>query len=292
MSSPSSQRRPAVDAIAQQTGFSTDAVESMLQSLVRGGGRMAQFDHPEFGGPGQWMPGGMIMISDLSNRDLEQRVDRLCDALAELVDREPVGSSSAGQQAQSQMSGGLTTARDALDRTEDHLSTASSRDGASWYPAELGRPDASGTQNHTRYAWFSAAHRLVVDDGERVTVYDTGDHRIGGVSQQQGVQRSVTFASQHGTVALDRLPVVSVDGARQAARSANSAVTTTAMPTRPAPHQAPSEMPEPSGDGHAPAVAGGSDPFAALEKLAALRERGIVDDDEFRAKKAELLKRI
>jgi hypothetical protein len=31
---------------------------SMLQSVMDGNGTMAQFNHPEFGGAGQWMQGG------------------------------------------------------------------------------------------------------------------------------------------------------------------------------------------------------------------------------------------
>jgi hypothetical protein len=44
-----------------------------------------------------------------------------------------------------------------------------------------------------------------------VTVYDTLDHQIGGVSQQQGSGGSLTFTSQYGTVSVSSLPIVSVD---------------------------------------------------------------------------------
>jgi hypothetical protein len=39
----------------------------MLFSIVSGRGGMAHFSHPRFGGSGQWMAGGAIMISDMSN---------------------------------------------------------------------------------------------------------------------------------------------------------------------------------------------------------------------------------
>ena len=40
----------------------------------------------------------------------------------------------------------------------------------------------------------------------RVAVYDTGDHRIGGVSQQQsGAGGGLRFSSQHGDVDLAQL---------------------------------------------------------------------------------------
>ena len=49
---------------------------------------------------------------------------------------------------------------------------------------------------------------LVVDDGSRRIVYDTGTHRISGVSQQQSGPRSLRFQSQDGDVRLDDLTVV------------------------------------------------------------------------------------
>src|SRR4051812_30189658 len=49
----------AIKDLAGRYGISTDAVMAMLQALVRGNGSMAQFNHPELGGGGQWMRGGM-----------------------------------------------------------------------------------------------------------------------------------------------------------------------------------------------------------------------------------------
>jgi hypothetical protein len=57
-----------IEEVAQRHGFSTDAVMSMLESVIRGNGSMAQFNHPEFGGSGQWMRGGMTMVSDPVHR--------------------------------------------------------------------------------------------------------------------------------------------------------------------------------------------------------------------------------
>ncbi len=55
-----------------------------------------------------------------------------------------------------------------------------------WWPAELGYASGSGAQNNIRYAYFSNTRRLAVDINGQVTVYDTLDNQIGGVSQQQG----------------------------------------------------------------------------------------------------------
>ena len=78
-----------------------------------------------------------------------------------------------------------------------------------WWPEDLGTPVAAGRQGDVRYAYFADAHRLAVDRGGVITVYDTADHRIGGAGQQQGGGRlDLVFTSQHGTVRPELLRVV------------------------------------------------------------------------------------
>ena len=78
-----------------------------------------------------------------------------------------------------------------------------------WWPKELGQPDTAGGQNDLRYAYFADKHRLAISRGGKVTLYDTADHQIGGVSQQQvGSRGDVAFTSQHGNVTLSELKVV------------------------------------------------------------------------------------
>src|SRR2546425_7791047 len=62
-----------VTALAQRYGVSTEAVVTLLQALLHGHGTMAQFDHQELGGRGQWMPGGMVMVGDMFNQALKGR---------------------------------------------------------------------------------------------------------------------------------------------------------------------------------------------------------------------------
>ena len=42
--------RRTINHLAQRYGFSSEAVMTMLQSVIEGHGTMAQFNHPEFGG--------------------------------------------------------------------------------------------------------------------------------------------------------------------------------------------------------------------------------------------------
>ena len=134
-------------------------------------------------------------------------------------------------------------------------------------------PNGSGGQNQVRYAYFNPARRLAVELNGRVTVYDSLEHEISGVSQQQGSQGSLTFTSQYGTVSVSSLPIVSVDGAPGDARERR----------RPA-----SPKVEPNRGETTRAV----DIFAKIERLAELQQKGILSPEEFAAKKAELLSRL
>lgn len=77
--------------------------------------------------------------------------------------------------------------------------------GEKWWPDDLGQPSTSGAQNGMRYAFFPDKQRLLIEQDGKLTTYDSGDHRIGGVSQQGGGASSLTFTSQNGSVDLDQL---------------------------------------------------------------------------------------
>jgi hypothetical protein len=77
-----------------------------------------------------------------------------------------------------------------------------------WWPEGMGDPSTSGSQNDTRYAFFPSEHRLLIEQGGKLTTYDSGNHKIGGVAQQQSGSSSLTFTSQDGLVDLDDLKQV------------------------------------------------------------------------------------
>ena len=86
--------------IAQRHGVSADAVLTLLRALVAGHGTMAQFNHPELGGMGQWTQGGMTMVGDMFNHGLKARVNALCTELASLLQAQPSGIAVAPAQPQ------------------------------------------------------------------------------------------------------------------------------------------------------------------------------------------------
>src|SRR3954470_15139868 len=190
-----------LQGIAERHGVSTDAALTLLRALVAGRGGMAQFNHPELGGMGQWSQGGMTMVGDMFNQALRARVDALCTELASLLRTEPSIVVAAPSQSQSQSQAGVSTSASLF------VSGAGAAAGA-WWPTELGNPSSAGAQNDLRYAVFPATRRLAIERGGRVTVYDTGDHMISGVSQQQSGDQSLTFTSQRGLVRLADLPVL------------------------------------------------------------------------------------
>ncbi|TQK03529.1 SHOCT domain-containing protein [Herbaspirillum sp. SJZ107] len=299
-----------IDDIAKRYGYSTEAVLGMLQAVINGNGRMAQFNHPEFSGSGQWMSGGMTMVSDMFNNSLKASIDKLCAELAQLVATQPdlLGSGSF----QSQQQGGQQQASHGAGRDDVAWHQAAAGSGASlfvapapggaadWWGPGLGRPDSTGAQNGVRYAYFAQARRLAIDVNGKVTVYDTQDHRIGGFSQQQSLGGSLGFTSQHGLIDVAKLPVVSVDGAApavppsQAAPAASPAPAVSPAPVA-SPPSAASPAPAPSAAAAQPANAvnaAGMDIFAMIDRLAELRSRNILTEAEFNAKKTELLARL
>jgi hypothetical protein len=281
-----------IEEVAQRHGLSTDAVMSMLESVIRGNGSMAQFNHSEFGGSGQWMQGGMTMVSDMFDNYLKDRVHGLCSELSRLVATQPdlihsgsFQSQSRGTQQQGNDSGGQRYQPSAGHGGSNQQQTEAGPVGpvgpmslfveaapgisGDWWPADLGRPNSTGAQNDVRYAFFVQPRRLAIEVNGKVTVYDTLDHQINGFSQQQSRGASLTFGSQHGLVAVAGLPIVSVDGVPQPASS----------PQQEQPVGIQSDARE-------------ADVFATIEKLAQLHAKGILSDEEFAAKKAELLSRL
>ncbi len=77
--------------------------------------------------------------------------------------------------------------------------------GTVWWPADLDHTSTSGAQNDQRYAFFPDKHRLLIEQNGRLAIYDSGDHRIGGVAQQASAGPRLSFTSQHGPVRLDDL---------------------------------------------------------------------------------------
>ena len=128
-----------------------------------------------------------------------------------------------------------------------------------------------------RYAYFPNQRRLAIERGGSVELYDTGEHLIGGVSQQQGGTDSLAFTSQRGPVQLEALRRVRQE-------------------TAAAPNVTNVEPPATAGPSWHAETSPASDKVHSvleiIEKLAALHERGVLTDGEFNEKKTELLGRL
>lgn len=270
-----------VNNLSQRYGFSPDAIAHMLFAVLNGNGYMAQFNHPEFGGGGQWMRGGMIMLGDMFNNGLKGTVDALCSEISDILVNQPGLLRSGSFQSQSQSGGSQQNQAAGAPMGESSLFVPDP--ATHWWPEELGSPNASGDQNNTRYAYFAYSHRLAVETGGQVWVYDTLDHQIGGFSQQQGSGGSILFSSQFGTVNLSTLPVISING--QAPAPAH-----TPEATQPAPVAV--AVAETAAPAVTETAAAESDIFTAIERLGDLREKGILTDEEFSNKKAQMLERL
>ncbi|MGB1311365.1 MAG: SHOCT domain-containing protein [Leucothrix sp.] len=241
-----------VSDLSSRYNLSREAIIHMLISVNNGGGSMAQFSSPELGGSGQWMRGGMTMVGDMFNNALRNTVDNLCtelsDSLAsfQIFPVVPAGAPESNQ----------------------------------WWPSDLGNPFSSGSQNNTRYAIFTG--KLVVDVNGQITVYDTLDHNIGGVSQQQGNDSSLTFSSQYGTVLVKQLPVISGQNLNQQPEQGEAEESNVVEPVQADMQDADSSKTDYSAD----------EMIVLIGKLAQLRDSGAISTQDFEAKKLELMARI
>jgi hypothetical protein len=153
--------------------------------------------------------------------------------------------------------------------------------GNAWWPAELGNPSSSGGQNETRYAYFPQSQRLAILHNGKIRLYNTLNHQITGVQQQQGgYSGSLTFSSQYGTFGVDTLPLESPGGGEAVVEPAAPSLEAAATPVAI------------SRQGSGSSLQSHDDILKTLERIADLHQKGILSDDEFKSKKAELLSRL
>jgi hypothetical protein len=268
MKSLTSSGRQQVETIAAKYNLKTETVEALLKAVVQGNGTMAQFDIAELGGSGQWMKGGMTMVGDMFNNTLKGTVDKLCTELSQLVSSEVLYQDANDK----------TTEWDAESEHE------TGNNGSSW-PSIFGNPTSSGSQNNFRYAYFAPVRRLVIEENGRRTIYDTKHHIITGISQQQGQGNSYKFTSQDGPVDLASLQLISEP-------------TTQIQPTPEIAYDVTStaDLHHESQDLSTAGQTFDRSPqdiiIATIEKVNVLFEKGQITEEEFKAKKQELLSRL
>ncbi|KQT49243.1 hypothetical protein ASG52_09765 [Methylobacterium sp. Leaf456] len=255
MSEDTAERRANLAAVAERHGVSVDVVQHLARALEAGHGNMAQFDHPDLGGLGQWSRGGMIMVGRMNDHALKARVDALCTELAAtLPPPETHGLPGAGN----------------------------------WWPEGLGVPSSVGAQDGTRYAFFPTSRRLAVETGGRIRLYDLGDRELTGVSQQQSGTGSFRFSGPAGSFALsDLTPVEAEPKEAEGSKAAPKAEPPPKPESSPAPRQ---ETPAPAKP--ASPMTGADDILSILERLAELHRKGVLTEAEFAQKKTELLARL
>ena len=249
--------KPAVlQSVADRHGVSIDAVRHLMRALESGNGTMAQFNHPELGGFGQWSSGGMTMIGNMFDANLKSRVAAICSELAQSL---PPGGWDEPQAG-----------------------------SGNWWPADLGRPSTSGAQNTMRYAYFPDTRRLAVETDGVLALYDTGHHDISGVSQQQGGTQSLRFTGRTGVIdleALQRIDSTPAPNWPPEPKPFRPEPLVASFPSDGLPHS-PADFGQPDSPGPT------GDVLSTLERLSDLHRKGVLTEHEFSAKKAELLARL
>jgi len=249
----------AIDDIAAKYSLKVESVEAMVRAVVQGNGTMAQFNIPELGGNGQWMKGGMTMVGDMFNNSLKAKVDNLCLELSNLVSTKVIYE-------------------EPVENLSELKSKSSSSSSSSW-PSVFGNPTSSGAQNNFKYAYFAPVKRLVIEENGTRKIYDTKHHQISGVSQQQSGSRSYQFTSQDGPVDINSLSLISEPEGHSETQV-----------------QETPGMAYDVSHGSSSKVEAGQTPediiIATIGKVNMLFEKGQITEEEFKAKKQELLAKL
>lgn len=225
------------------------------------------------------MAGGMLMLGDMFNSQLKWRVQSLCEDLANALSNHQSGALVGSFQSQSQNGSHHQNQRSGGHAPQNNLFAPDPQ--SNWWPQHLGQPNASGSQNNCSYAYFGDINRLAVKTGNSVWVYDTQNHQIGGFSQQQSGDGTISFSSQFGYVRLSSLPVVIKDGIAVQMQSTNMPSNATTSPN-PSPEVKPSAMTSKASESA----------IDTLERLGSMRDKGYITEEDFLQKKNELLNRI
>jgi hypothetical protein len=174
-------------------------------------GNQAQFNHPEFGGMGQWSMGGMIMIGDMFNNYLKGRVDSLCQELSSLIQGQPLFQMPAQSQSQSKAVAGTARREAATSSRATATATPARAFSCPMQHRAIGGPPISACPVRPAvkticampiFSRGAAAGRRHQRSGCRFTI--SGQHQIGGFSQHQSGDQSITFTSQFGLGARGR----------------------------------------------------------------------------------------
>jgi hypothetical protein len=294
MSQHNSQWQQKLTELTQKYQLSEHAIMVLWQALIKGNGKMAQFNHPELGGVGQWLPGGLTMISDMSNSYLKMVIDNLCGELSILIQEdyfnpikwnEPLSHQESRQQQQQSQGN--------IDNSE--IVKAHPFNYGPWWPIELGAPTLSGSQNGLLYAYFAHKQRLVLEKQGEIFVYNTLHHQINGVSQQQSSSgQLLIFTSPDGTFVVTDLPLVSsvTRPVHEPSAKENNQPTDIIAKAEKIKEMLPraalkiEPLTKPADESPQPDI------FSTIKKLAELKDQGIISEQEFEAKKTELLSRL
>lgn len=77
-----------------------------------------------------------------------------------------------------------------------------------WWPQELGTPSVVGSSKGPRYVYFADKHRLAVDDGQVVKIYDTDGKTISRFTSSD--RQPLAFQTDDGPQKLASLKLLSV----------------------------------------------------------------------------------
>jgi hypothetical protein len=146
--------------LAGKYHVSARVIEVLADMIQRTKGEEARFEIPELGGKGIWKPKQGAIMGNGFNEALNKRATELCNEIAgQLQDKDR----------------DETTVLNSLDETMAMSPiVAEAPVLGSWWPPHLGdSPELTGNAGTSRYAYFAAKDRLVIQSNLRNRLFDT-----------------------------------------------------------------------------------------------------------------------
>jgi hypothetical protein len=77
-----------------------------------------------------------------------------------------------------------------------------------WWPDQFGDPTVVGSQSSTRYAFFPAERRLLIERNGRLETYDSAGRQITKFCLRLTHEESLAFETTDGPLNLDELKLL------------------------------------------------------------------------------------
>ncbi|MDQ7026023.1 MAG: hypothetical protein Q9P01_01710 [Anaerolineae bacterium] len=191
--------------IARKYALPIEVVRQLASELEKTGGQSVRFDIKGLGGKGLWRINQAASVGNGFNTALNEVVTDLCNDISTEIH----AINGAESEASTMISKDELALKVDLDDTVTLLAPTTLKP-KSWWPEHYGQdPEKTGNVTGMRFAYFAQQRRLILSQGLRNRIFDTGDYNVQNVvaGQESGFFNLIVLTIE-GDIQLADLPEV------------------------------------------------------------------------------------